>query len=177
MGEIDVPYIAIIGYAIFVIVSSLLVGILPPFVNRPVCDPVKEKNLLEIVRPQEARALSEQTAKLLESVHERLANKEKDKEVKLNDPIEFLLNNTKALKKKAKKNAKNIVERFRDANLEHPARSAFFKQKIEKMPKEIGICPEIDSPVAGTFYPWYDDRLPDYIVPTLYDIELYVPEW
>lgn len=178
MGNpINVPYIAIIGYVIFVIGSSLLVGLLPPFVNRPKCNPDQEKSLFEIIQPQETVVLSEKTAKLLESVHKRLENKKQEKQPQLNDHIDFLLNNAKTQKKTSKKSTKNIVERFRSANLEHPARNAFFKQKIGKLPEEKAICPEIDNPVVGTSYPWYDDRLPDYILPTLYDIELYVPEW
>jgi len=37
MGEVNVPYLVIGAYALFVIGSSLLVGLLPPFVNRPAC--------------------------------------------------------------------------------------------------------------------------------------------
>jgi hypothetical protein len=179
MGEkINVSYIAIFGYVIFVIGSSLLVGLLPPFVNRPECKPNKEKTLVENNPPVvEPRVLSKNTATLLENVHKRLESKKQDKKAKLNDPIEFLLDNTKASKARPRKNTKNIVERFRNANLEHPARMPFLKQKLGTAVREISICPEIAAPVVGTPYPWYDERLPDYIIPTMYNIELFVPQW
>ena len=37
MKNIQVPLYVIIGYAAFVVAASLLVGLLPPFVNRPPC--------------------------------------------------------------------------------------------------------------------------------------------
>jgi len=182
MGEkINVPYIAIFGYVIFVIGSSLLVGLLPPFVNRPECKPSKVNNLVENNPPvvvESSRVLSKNTATLLENVHKRLESKKQDKKAKLNDPIEFLLDNTKPSKTRSKKNAKSIVERFRNANLEHPARVSFLRQKLGTTTvRDIPVCPEIAAPVVGTSYPWYDERLPDYIIPTMYNIELFVPQW
>ena len=96
------------------------------------------------------------------------------KKAKLN---EFLLDNTKPSKTRSKKNTKNIVERFRNANLEHPARVPFLRQKLGTTVRDIPVCPEIAAPVVGTPYPWYNERLPDYIIPTMYNIELFVPQW
>ena len=37
--KINVPYVAIVAYGAFVLVATLLVGLLPPLVNRPTCKP------------------------------------------------------------------------------------------------------------------------------------------
>ena len=176
----DVGILAIIGYTLFVIVACLLVGLLPPFVNRPTC---KENSNRLLGHQKEPFPSSNKTTGLLERVNKRIQDKNLTvaEEVSLKEPFRSIQNfskNTKTFKsRESKKNSKNIFERFKNANTENPARTSFFKQKVKNPNKKLSICPEIENPTIGEFYPWYNERLPDYTIPTKYDIELFVPEW
>ena len=176
-SKTNVPYYAIVSYAAFVIVASLLVGILPPFVNRPPC---KENTLIRQENYEPGVVLSEKTSNLLERVNKKIADRNQQKETILEDPnvsLNFSKNSNIYKSRSTRKNTKNILERFKDVDVDNPVRSSFFKEKVKNPNKELSICPEIASPVVGTFYPWNSERLPDYIMPSKYNIELYVPQW
>lgn len=47
-NKIKVSYLVLFSYGFFIFVSTLLVGILPPLVNRPICSPTEENNNLKV---------------------------------------------------------------------------------------------------------------------------------
>ena len=165
-AKTNVPYVAIGGFVLFVIVASLLVGLLPPLVDKPEC----ESKQIAKFQLQKSFDLKENTSSLIANVHKRL---EKKDQIKINDDLK----QSKVSKSRSKRNTRNILERAKNINFDNPKRNTFFKQKVGKAYENLTICPEIENPIKGMKYPWYGTRLPKYVIPTLYNIELFVPQW
>lgn len=47
-NKIIVSYLVLFSYGIFIFISTVLVGVLPPLINRPICNQEKEDNNLKI---------------------------------------------------------------------------------------------------------------------------------
>ena len=173
MGEkLQVSYLVIAGYAIFVVIASLLVGLLPPLVNKPLC---KETTSPANVIQQQETIVSDKTfPDFLANVKRRVANQAK---IDVATPKVSASQKDGVLKIKSKRDSRNILERTKNIKLDSKARKVFFEKKAGKSYENLTICPEIEYPADNIVYPWYSNRLPDYVIPTLYNIELYVPQW
>lgn len=162
MNSVSVPPWFIIVYVAFVITGTLLVGILPPLVNLPVCKPKDDsgRSLDTNLLPQ-PRMLAEE----LENSAPILApnakiNYKQKREVK----VDSLNANELSYKK------------FKD-ELEPTIRNnPFYVMKQHKYRGVYDICPELTSPQPGVNYPWYYPRLPSYLKPVNYYIEVAINE-
>ena len=149
---VTVSYLILGGYAAFVVISSLLVGILPPLVNLPTCDP-DSKDF--VIKP---------------------SNRNIEVNNVVNEPIQNPLpnDNQKHSKISKRDTSKNVLERTSSFKESHPA---FLSKLSTGNYPNLTICSEIINPVPGVRYPWYESKLPSYITPINYDIELFVPTW
>ena len=156
---VTVSYIAIGGYAAFVVISSLLVGILPPLVNRPYCDEKTTPSLRNaddeyIIKPSHP-LVAEENENVVPAL--KLAEENHSKKISKRDT------------------SRNVIERtdaFRQSHAD------FLSQRgdlLKNKAYNLSICQEITNPQPGVRYPWYESRLPKSLVPTNYDLELFVP--
>jgi hypothetical protein len=155
---VSVPYVALGGYAAFVVISSLLVGILPPLVDRPDCKEKSDKYVIKLDNPRAAAIEELPSENALPKEYQADSNK-KHSRISKRDTSKNVLERTKA---------------FRESHSELFSRRSM--SKIGSYP-DLGICSEIISPVPGVRYPWYESRLPTSIVPENYNVELFVPAW
>lgn len=160
MGKeiVDVPIIFLAGYGIFVVVATVLVGVLPPLVNRPLCnengrpygrvvDPVLNDVVVDVKQdlPEPALPLMKQQAK--------------------NDKARDVLAEKKAYY------IENIEPKIRD--LPYFERFGLkFNAKVD-----FPACPEIANPQAGVTYPWNSPRLPAYLSPLNYQLTLFLNDF
>ncbi|CAF1085365.1 unnamed protein product, partial [Brachionus calyciflorus] len=150
MGEKKtVSYLVIGAYAAFVLGSSLLVGLLPPFVNRPTC---KDDSAALVKQDIQFESISNQVLE-----RPRREVQEQNEQTKRPD----------------------LNERISNFKKTYPGRIEELSTKFSRSVKSdgYGICEEIVNPQPGTNYPWYSQRLPDRYVPLHYDVELFVPQW
>ena len=147
---VAVSYVVLGGYAAFVVISSLLVGILPPLVNLPDCT---EDNAIIIKQP---------------------SNINQDLPVKISKPTEKLVQNEKHSKISKRDTSKNVLERTNAFQESHPG---YLSKLSNRAYPNLTVCSELVAPVPGVRYPWYESRLPNYIAPINYDVELFVPTW
>jgi hypothetical protein len=144
MAGVSVSYLFVGAYITFVVGGSLLVGLITPLVNLPVCQDngVKKENFAR-VEPVENNLVHPETRNkrdaLESSSSSRLLNVYQDERVK-----DILRNNKKYVRDEQA--SRNITD----------------------------ICPEIAAPELGVQYPWFNPRLPVYIRPINYEIELYL---
>lgn len=135
MGEkISISYLALGLYITFVVVSTLLVGLLPPLVNPPTCKP-KTRELVESVvqqQPNDARLIQDAPAPIR-------------KRRSINKPTKEAIEDFAARQKRA-----------REA-LEHEMKNneAFVKLMGSRVPiADLKECPEIQQPQPAVDYPW-----------------------
>lgn len=154
-GKIQVPLVAIIGYASFVVVASLLVGILPALVNLPECKDDGGQFAQAVYKTWQEEKGIDTFADKLQHGHpaKRFAEPEVPKEVSN-------LLNKQLLREKSKKRSKEIASR---AELD----AAFGKSSARALPS----CAELSDPNQQS-YPWSSYRLPGDLAPTAYDITL-----
>jgi hypothetical protein len=158
MSTIPVPYVFLGGYAAFVVISSLLVGILPPLVNLPPCDDSKEY------------IINVENSRVAPAAHDELP-------IKVDLPKESQVDsNSKHSKKSKRDTSKNVLERTNTFKESH---SDFFalRNNLKNAYPNLTICSELVNPVPGVRYPWYESRLPNNIAPVNYNVELFVPAW
>lgn len=155
---VSVPYVALGGYAAFVVISSLLVGILPPLVDRPDCKETSDKYVIKLDNPR-AAAIEELSSKNALPKEYQVDSNKKHSKISKRDTSKNVLERTKA---------------FRESHSEFFSRRSM--SKVGSYP-DLGICSEITNPVPGVRYPWYESRLPTNIVPVNYNVELFVPAW
>jgi hypothetical protein len=146
MSKVAVPIVYLVGYGAFVVVATLLVGLLPPLVNRPACDP----SGLPSSRLDGPAAVVKQALPLA-------VVREKRQAVAETNVYETKLRN------------------FRD-NVEPKLKNDGFYKKYFKNRGVTDICPELTNPQPGVQYPWNNTRLPTNIRAYQYALTLYLTD-
>jgi len=148
MGEkITVSYLSFILYIVFVIGASLLVGLLPVYVNPPQCDTNSNIAKTDMIR----------------NVVE--------KEPPIN--VELKKRNRRILTDSQLKRKEQIVKNQEIYLNEIKSRNPRFKSVVKS---NLPYCSELIDPVSSS-YPWYNYRLPTNVVPIHYDIYFVLPIW
>jgi hypothetical protein len=141
-----VPVWAIGLYVTAIVGASLMVGLMPPFVNRPACNPNGLPNSRENALP----AAADLTDDFL--VREKRA-----------DPVAAPQNE---YEKKWRNFKDNVEDRVKD-------QPYYVKKFANNMKSIFDICPEISNPPPpDAAFPWLFSRLPSYIKPVNYLVEL-----
>ena len=182
-GTISVSYLVIGSYIAFVVGSSLLVGLLPPLVNRPTCK--EDKVLLKSNPIIDKRSLidtvvieTNENVKMAESNFHDGIDYNKLKEFSKRLPHRNTSLESK-IKNKLNRHATvrlDLNQRIESFNKMYPseARSFHARRKAE-VKSGYPICTEIlDSSVNG---PWKNNRLPGDVVPSNYILDILVPRW
>ena len=151
--KISVSYLALGGYVTFVVISSLLVGLLPPLVNRPYCKP-ETLSLADFKLDN-----SEQISPMEPKIHHQ---EKRESKKTINQIFEEKQEKTRKLFEKQIK---------RD-----PVFKRLIGERLSPSRAELPICPEIQDPAPGVTYPWYDSRLPNATKAINYNIELLLSE-
>ena len=157
MGEkITVSYVSLVAYILFVIVGSLLVGLLPVYVDRPTCT----NNDAAVVK---SAVVYSQSAEIKQA--------EQLPELKKSRPRRSIPTDQKRTERKEKleKSLPEHVNRIRTMN------PRFEDSLIVRNQPEL--CQDVYNPNGTQYYPWYDYRLPTNILPLNYDLYLFLPLW
>lgn len=146
---VTVSLLGIILYVGFVVTGTLLVGILPPLVNLPECEPktsyrIHKLDVQPLVQIEENKI----------PIREKRQVDKKSRSVKiLDDPNDKKWNNQ---------------FQFYEENLksQNPLFAKYFRSK-----NSLTRCPEVNNTRPGDTYPWTGQRIPDNVKPINYDVE------
>ncbi len=162
-GTITVPFLYVGGYAAFVVVSTLLVGLLPALVDLPICE-------------------NEEVANKLGKLNEN--NQHQNSRSIRSAPFDELLNYSNDFEKYLKpemkgifKNEKEMREMYLDKH-PRPKRNLsenYYLKKKNIALKENQECPEFTYPQLGVTPPWFNNRLPSNVIPIHYEVEMFFP--
>ncbi len=159
MGEkITVSYVSLVAYILFVIVGSLLVGLLPAFVDRPKCannDAAVVKSavysqLVEINQPKQLPELKKIRSRRNIPTDPQGIQKRLEKKEKLEKSLPEHLNRIRQMN-----------PRFEEYTIRN----------------QLDLCQDVYNPNSSVQYPWYNYRLPTNIHPLNYDLFLFLPLW
>ena len=146
---VEVTFIQAGVFLSLLVVSTLLVGILPPLVNRPIC-----KTTDSLIKSSQ--------------IDVEIEEKYIEKDDFDNSSLLFKIKSTTNLKPKVEKRSiqkGNYVNNF------------YYKKHKFQRSEVYDDCPEIVKPTPGQTYPWTNDRLTTNVIPIHYDIELFVPNY
>lgn len=127
--KVPISYLALGIYLTFVIVSTLLVGLLPALVNLPECSSNSNRDLVAEIAPAVVPVQEQK-------VH------------RLKRTVEKMTPETIQLISEMNKRGREVYERNLQTN------PVFARLAAQKQPKAFPQCPEIQSPVLGVEYPW-----------------------
>ena len=159
-----VSYVLIAVYVIFVVGSTLLVGLLPALVNLPECEDKATEAKLSKIEASNDKPLNDFHSNVLKKVQDKVNAHNKQE--------------TSPKKTNSKRETLNLVERYHAYKSSNPEKftNPFLSKRTNKMDR-VSVCPELSNPQPGVIYPWYNGRLSKDIYPINYDIELFVPKW
>lgn len=142
-NPISVSYLVIIIYLTIVIGGTLLVGLLPPLVNRPYCDDDV------VIRVAVDPVFEDKIEAFYEPIVDVALDREKREVV---EDRSWLLDELEERKRMADEHIQNRLQ----------TSPIFARLKPSKAIENITTCSELTSPVAGVQYPWYIKFLNNY---------------
>jgi glutamyl aminopeptidase len=150
MSKVAVPIVYLVGYGAFVVVATLLVGILPPLVNRPACDPSGLPNS-RIELPSNS---------ILKKI----------------EPAIHIVRDKRQAEVEPVKNVYEEKQKYFKDNVEPRIKNDPFYKKYFRNKGVNDICPEITNPQPGVTYPWNSTRLPTTLKAYNYALTLYLTD-
>jgi hypothetical protein len=186
----SVSVLVIGAYVTFVVGSSLLVGLLPPYVNRPTCKTDKTNLKFDhhqiqpiIDEPSEIEENNDLKSDLLKNIdYSKFNNLVRSKRESVqNEKFESSNKLKKDIEKKKKelenKQIPDLNQRIANLKNSNPALVETIKSRHDIEVKDgYKICPEILNP-SSQAYPWLERRLPGDVYPVNYDITIRAEEF